>query len=101
MLGCLALGQARPVRGPMLSPPALCACWGRSMGTALGAALPGLDGWPRSAGADGRSEVCQGTVAAISCQDITKPKDSLGAWPHLDGELDGGLKACVLCVLAF
>lgn len=84
----------------MLSPPALRA-QGRSVGTAPGAASLGPDGWPRSAGAGSGSGVCQGTMAAISCQDIAKTKDFLGAWPHLDGELDGGLKARVLHVLAF
>lgn len=86
----------QPVRGPTLSRPALPAHWGRRVGTALGTTLPGPGCWPRDAGADGRSGVCQGTVAALSRQDIAKPKDSLGVWPHLDGELNGGLKTCVL-----
>jgi len=86
------LGPVLPVWGP-----ACCV----SVGTAPGAALPGPAPWPRGAGAGGGNGVCQGTVAAVPCQDAAKAQGSPGVWPHLDGELHGSQKACVLCVLAF
>lgn len=70
----------------------VCPCT-RGVGTEAGTASLGLAGRPHSASAEQRSSLCQGAVAARSCQDLSTPSVCMAS---LRWELCGHWELCLL-----